>query len=232
MSYTAPVPYVTKSDLTAPGPATNYWSAADANAIKSAFDTTYTNLNTVSGSLNVLSGAYTDMSATVTERSSSLELLWSEWNAGESTQFSESLAITASVYFQKILLGTDDLSQISVDPSIIAHPTATYNNLREAFYTLTATLNNSATLWNKVSASAFTTSSNWNPDGGVFSVTGSLYITGNFSGSSGTFTAPVTVSSSLEITGTAATTLYIHSPNGSRWAITVGNDGVLSSTLA
>ena len=55
---------------------------------------------------------------------------------------------------------------------------------------------------------------------------------GGFSGTSGTFTAPVTVSSSLEITGTAATTLYLHSPNGSRWALTVDNAGIISTTAA
>ncbi len=39
-------------------------------------------------------------------------------------------------------------------------------------------------------------------------------------------------SGSFEVTGTAATTLYLHSPDGARWAINIDNAGVLSSTLA
>jgi len=42
----------------------------------------------------------------------------------------------------------------------------------------------------------------------------------------------MTASNYIEITGTTTTTLYLHSPNGSRWAITVLDNGVLSSTLA
>lgn len=51
-----------------------------------------------------------------------------------------------------------------------------------------------------------------------------------------TIGAPATtltlVTGALEITGTAATTLYMHSPNGNRWALTIDNAGVISTVLA
>jgi hypothetical protein len=42
----------------------------------------------------------------------------------------------------------------------------------------------------------------------------------------------VRVSGALEITGTAATTLYLHSANGARWAVTCSNAGVLGVVSA
>jgi hypothetical protein len=42
----------------------------------------------------------------------------------------------------------------------------------------------------------------------------------------------VKVSGALEITGTAVTTLYLHSPNGARWAVTCSNAGVLGVVAA
>lgn len=42
----------------------------------------------------------------------------------------------------------------------------------------------------------------------------------------------VQVSGALEITGTAVTTLYLHSPNGARWAVTCSNAGVLGVVSA
>lgn len=87
------------------------------------------------------------------------------------------------------------------------------------YATLSGNLNTSSSKWNATSASywasassfASTTGAQWAPTGGVFNVTGSLSASVNIEFSS---------------------TFYVRSPNGNRWAVTIGNDGVLSSALA
>jgi hypothetical protein len=115
-----------------------------------------------------------------------------------------------------------------------SHPIPTFNNLREAFYSLTSSFNSSGTKWDAVSSSYATLSSNLDASATIWNAAAAGGIGDAFLTSSHWAPAGGTsfITGSVSISGTGSGTLYLYSPNGNRWAITIDNAGVLSSTLA
>jgi len=155
------------------------------------------NSNTTSSLSSAFSTSFYTLSGSLDSSASIWNALSSSyygWTGSINTSVSNSADVSASYW------GTSG----EVAPSGVG----TY----AAFWNLSASLNISASNWN---ASAFTTSTHWNPVGGVFDITGSLKASqgGQFSGS-------------VE----ASASFIMKSPNGTRWNITIDNVGILSST--
>jgi hypothetical protein len=191
----------------------SYWTLSGnfANVYTSAskWDTVSSSFNTLSGNLNssasiwnanatgALSTSFDTLSGNLDSSSSiwnSLSSSYYGWTGSIDTSVANSAQVSASYW------GTAG--------EVAASGVGTYN----AFWNLSATLNLSATVWN---ASAFTTSSNWNPVGTVFDITGSVKAS-----QGGVFSGSVEASASF----------IMKSPNGTRWSITIDNAGILSST--
>ena len=156
MAYSVPPLYAPKTNLNAPGTSVNYWSDSDANVIGTALTSTIGYINAVSGGLQTTSSSLGAVSSSLVGVSSSLVVL-SGVVAGFVGGSDPNVSATV-VYLAQSIFGTQNLAQTSVSTG--THPTGTFYNLREGYYTLTASYNGtSASLSGVINSSSLMTPS-------------------------------------------------------------------------